>query len=76
MSSAGKPTTRLTPYTLWDYRTIKFRSGGLNGSDVDVDFITAHLNDAGNDGWEVVSAIPIRNGAEVLVILKRPRVDE
>jgi hypothetical protein len=73
MSSAGQPTIRLAAYPLWEYRTIKFHAGGFMGKDIDVNDINTYLNEAGEEGWEVVSALPLQNGIEILVIMKRLR---
>ncbi len=57
MSSAGSPTVRLTwPFERWEYRVFRATSDGMNGMNIAV--LEQYLNDAGQDGWELVSLSP------------------
>ncbi len=78
MSSAGMPTMRLSqPRTRWEYRVAQINGAGFFGPTVDVDHLGEYLNEAVNDGWELVSKVDVNlgNGAtsELTVTLKRPR---
>lgn len=77
MTSAGIPTTRLTPpRQRWEYHVISLDTRGIFGANVDLQSLYGKLNELGEDGWEVVSSSPINAGQgysqEVLFVLKRP----
>lgn len=75
MSSEGQLTTRLdSPYPQWSYRVVTFKAGGFLGGEFDTNSIGIYLNEAGEDGWEVVSIVDTSRGQalSILAVLKRP----
>lgn len=50
---------------------------GFFGPTFDVDTIGTNLNDAGEEGWELVSIVDVNNGrgatGQLIANLKRPR---
>ncbi len=40
----------------WEYRTVKVAATGFVGGKLDENTFTAHLNDLGDQGWELVTA--------------------
>jgi hypothetical protein len=78
MSSEGQPTTRLVDdHDRWEYRVMLMGVEGFFGPKVDLDQLGAYLNEAGNQGWELVTVVPITRGegrtAELMGMLKRKR---
>lgn len=78
MSSAGMPTVRLPgPHDRWEYRVIALNVTGFFGPSVDINQLGEYLNDAGDDGWELVTIVDLNRGngatAELLGVLKRLR---
>lgn len=78
MSSEGQPTTRLGGSNdRWEYRVMMMGVEGFFGPNVDIDQLRQYLDQAGDDGWELVNVIPISRGegrtAELIGILKRRR---
>ena len=78
MSSAGMPTVRLSqPGVRWEYRVAQINVTGFFGPTIDVDQLGEYLNQAGNDGWELVSMVDVNRGngatSELIITLKRPR---
>lgn len=78
MSSEGAPTTRLgAQRQRWDYLVMKMDIDGFFGPQLDIDELRAYLDNAGEDGWELISVLPITRGegrtANLVGILKRPR---
>jgi hypothetical protein len=62
----------------WEYRTEKFSAtGGFLGGKFNEPALTATLNEAGGEGWELVTAFVTHQGygqsREVCAILKRER---
>ena len=62
----------------WEYRTVKFpASGGFLGGRIDTAAFNARLNELGEQGWELMSALATNQGygwsREILAILKRER---
>jgi hypothetical protein len=59
----------------WEYRNIKLEAKGVLGREIDQAQLDAVLNPLGNDGWELVTAVGIHEGAgytrEVVLIFKR-----
>ena len=60
----------------WEYQTVKLNIEGTWGVKFDVDKTQNFANDLGAEGWELVSAFAINEGAghskEVVFIFKRP----
>lgn len=78
MSSEGLPTVRLDPASQgWEYRVLLFRVDSFFGPDVDADVLERHLNQHGEQRWELVSMMPVQHGmggtAGLMVVFKRPR---
>lgn len=78
MSSEGQPTTRLGPQRQrWDYRVMMMNTDSFFGPQIDIDELRTYLDDAGAEGWELVSVLPIAQGqgrtTTLLGILKRPQ---
>jgi hypothetical protein len=76
MSSAGQPTTRLSEERdRWEYRVMLMAVGGFLAPNVDVDQLGQYLNEAGEDGWELMSVVPITRGrgetSELMGVFKR-----
>lgn len=61
----------------WEYMTIALPTRGFLGGKVDPDELTARLDEAGDAGWELVSAFATaRQGGhsrDVVAVFKRPR---
>jgi hypothetical protein len=78
MSSEGQPTVRLAGNRdRWEYRVILMGVEGFFGPKVDLDQLGHYLDEAGDNGWELVTVVPITRGegrtAELMGILKRKR---
>lgn len=62
----------------WEYRVLQMNTAGFLGPNVDLDILRTTLDDAGGQGWELVSVTPIMHGgqtASLLGIMKRRRPD-
>ena len=63
----------------WEYQTVKLGVMGTWGVKFDVDETQNFINDLGAEGWELVSAFSVNEGAghskEVVFIFKRPLDD-
>lgn len=61
----------------WEYKTMKYKTGGFLGGKVDTEEFEQELNEHGMDGWELVSCFDtsISQGAskDVIVVFKRRR---
>ncbi len=57
---------------VWEYRVRKFGSfwSGVNEAEVE-----EHLNQWGQDGWEVVSAVSFENVNKLTIVARRPLTD-
>jgi len=59
----------------WEYKTLKFMTGGFFGGKVDEEELELELNRYGADGWELVSTFDTSQsqGAsrEIIVVFKR-----
>ena len=60
----------------WEYNTLKMATTGFSGGKLDEDTFTDHLNDLGDQGWELVAAFDTNQGGgqtrDVIVVFKRP----
>ncbi|MCU0494667.1 MAG: DUF4177 domain-containing protein [Chloroflexaceae bacterium] len=77
MTSEGQPTTRLGPNGVrWEYRVMSMNVDGFFGPHLDVNELGQYLNQAGNEGWELVTVLPVQRGegrtSDLVGILKRP----
>lgn len=61
----------------WEYKTIKFKTGGFLGGKVDEIEFEEELNQYGEEGWELVSCFDTSMGQgtsrDVIVVFKRPK---
>ncbi|WP_211748609.1 DUF4177 domain-containing protein [Paenibacillus sp. Marseille-Q4541] len=61
----------------WEYKTMKYKTGGFMGGKVDTEEFEQELNEHGMNGWELVSCFDtsISQGAskDVIVVFKRSR---
>lgn len=61
----------------WEYGTVKVAATGFVGGKLDEDAFTAHLNDLGDEGWELVAVLGTNQGGgttrDVVAVFKRPR---
>lgn len=61
----------------WEYMTITFPTGGFLGGKVNPDELTARLDEAGDAGWELVSAFTTArqhgHTRDVVAVFKRQR---
>ncbi len=59
----------------WQYRTIKYRTGGFLGGKVDEEEFEELLNSHGNDGWELVSCFDTSmsqgQSKDIIIVFKR-----
>ncbi len=53
----------------WEYRVVSFGAALRGPKDEELE---AELNALGEEGWEVVSALPRENSNKVTVVAKRP----
>ncbi|HMQ34945.1 MAG TPA: DUF4177 domain-containing protein [Chloroflexaceae bacterium] len=70
------PTTRLGDGPArWEYKVSVMEVGGLFGPRVDGDALAAYLNEAGDEGWELVAMVDLNAGQGMtrglLLTLKR-----
>jgi len=59
----------------WEYRTLKIDATGFWGGKVDERELDRALNEAGNQGWELVTAVNSQGSAStthLLFTFKRP----
>jgi hypothetical protein len=78
MSSEGIPTTRLGGSAeRWEYRVSVMEVGGLFAPVVNGDALATYLNQAGDEGWELVAMVDLAAGQGMtrglLLTLKRRR---
>jgi len=61
----------------WEYKTIKFKTGGFLGGKVDPEEFENELNQYGIDGWELTSCFDtsMSQGAsrDIIIVFKRKR---
>ena len=61
----------------WEYETVKVAATGFTGGKLDEDGFTAHLNDLGDEGWELVSAFGTNQSGgqtrNIVAVFKRPK---
>jgi hypothetical protein len=61
----------------WEYYTLRIKATGFWGAKIETDKLDATLNEAGSQGWELVSAAGLNQsyGAtkELVLFFKRPR---
>ena len=61
----------------WEYETVKVAATGFMGGKLDEDTFTTHLNDLGNDEWELVSVFGTNLSGgqtrDILAVFKRPK---
>ncbi|MFC5405847.1 DUF4177 domain-containing protein [Cohnella soli] len=59
----------------WEYRTIKYKTGGFLGGKVDTEEFEDELNAHGSEGWELVSCFDtsMSQGAsrDIVIVFKR-----
>ena len=55
----------------WEYRIRKTDLKALNQSSF-LELEQMRLSECGEDGWELVSAVPSQNGESLILFLKRP----
>ena len=46
----------------WEYKTVLIDLGGFFRPNVKLDTLDAALNQEGEDGWELVTAVPVATG--------------
>jgi hypothetical protein len=78
MSSEGQPTIPLSDGgERWEYRVMLMNVQGFLGPSVDLEQLRQYLDAAGDEGWELVAAVPITRGqgsmSDLMGILKRRR---
>jgi hypothetical protein len=61
----------------WDYKIIKISLGGILGGKIDEAELAAQLEEAGGDGWELMSVLTTAlyqgRTQDAALIFKRPR---
>jgi hypothetical protein len=61
----------------WEYRTYSLRTGGFLGGKVNQEDLDQALNEAGREGWELVSVFDTTQGSgqtrDVIAVFKRSR---
>jgi len=61
----------------WEYKTVSWRTGGFLGGKVNQEDLEHALNQAGRDGWELVSVFDTSQGSgqtrDVIAVFKRSR---
>lgn len=59
----------------WEYKTMKYKTGGFMGGKVDTEEFGQQLNEHGLNGWELVScfdtSISQGGSKDVIVVFKR-----
>ncbi|NMM52832.1 DUF4177 domain-containing protein [Paenibacillus aquistagni] len=62
---------------LWEYRTLKYATGGFLGGKIDEQEFQDELNEYGSQGWELVSCFDTSQsqGAsrDIIVVFKRKK---
>ncbi|WP_274650890.1 DUF4177 domain-containing protein [Paenibacillus humicola] len=61
----------------WEYRTMKYRTGGFLGGKVNTDDFEVGLNLCGSEGWELVSCFDTNSAQgesrDVIAVFKRKK---
>lgn len=61
----------------WEYKSIKFETKGFFSTILEIEDFNFKLNKLGNEGWELVSCIPIGGSdgqtLEVTAVFKRKK---
>lgn len=61
----------------WEYKTIKYKTGGFLGGKVDPEQFEHELNQYGFEGWELVSCFDTNlsqgQSRDVIIVFKRRR---
>jgi hypothetical protein len=61
----------------WEYKTMKYKTGGFLGGKVDTEEFEYELNALGSEGWELVSCFDTSmsqgSSREIIVVFKRIR---
>lgn len=64
---------------LWEYKSVKLKLRGFLGGRVDQDQLDQRLNEAGAEGWELVTGIATAlyqgRTKDTVLIFKRPKAD-
>ncbi len=59
----------------WEYRTLKFKTGGFMGGKIDEEEFQEELNRHGEEGWELVSCFDTSQSSgssrDIVVVFKR-----
>jgi hypothetical protein len=59
----------------WEYKTLKFKTGGFLGGKLDPEEFEAELNAYGGEGWELISCFDTSMGQgtsrDVIAVFKR-----
>ena len=65
---------------LWEYKSVKLKLHGFLGGRVDQDHLDHLLNEAGAEGWELVTGIATAlyqgRTKDTVLIFKRPKTSE
>jgi hypothetical protein len=65
------------PVQLWEYKSVKLKLRGFLGGKVDQDQLDHLLNEAGAEGWELVTGIATAlyqgRTKDTVLIFKRPK---
>lgn len=61
----------------WEYRTVKLGARGVLGGIVDADAFDTHLNELGEQSWELVVVFDTSQSGgptrDIMAVFKRPR---
>lgn len=61
----------------WEYKSIKFETKGFLSITLEIEDFNFKLNEFGNEGWELVSCVPISGTSgetvEVTAVFKRKK---
>ncbi|WP_152397086.1 DUF4177 domain-containing protein [Paenibacillus guangzhouensis] len=64
-------------YEKWEYRTLKFKTGGFMGGKIDEEEFQEELNRHGDEGWELVSCFDTSQSSgssrDIVVVFKRKK---
>ncbi|HVJ45954.1 MAG TPA: DUF4177 domain-containing protein [Luteolibacter sp.] len=64
--------------TRWEYLTMRFKPHGWFGGKTDPEQLQHHLNELGDEGWEVTGVIETNSShgdtREVVILMKRPKL--
>ncbi|XID94859.1 DUF4177 domain-containing protein [Paenibacillaceae bacterium WGS1546] len=59
----------------WEYKTLKYKTGGFLGGKVDEEEFEEQLNEFGRQGWELVSCFDTSMGQgtsrDIIVVFKK-----